>query len=285
MSVRRRLSIVLVGLASASGLAAASGCDDAFVDPFLRSEQPYSLYGLLVADVQPRIQRVRVQRIRSTVEPPSSIDDPRLALAGTVEAAGPVGGVPVWTRRLASYTDGTAGTVFEAEFQPSPETVIDLAYEDEGGRRVETTVRIPPVPSGSVDAPVDTTDAGARAVRQRVVWDADRLGDTVVVDYQGTDREGRIRAIQVAYGPEAIGEDGTTVEIDLLDDLLALYEEVQNLSLDGTIPNLSIRMIVLGLTDDLPDRDVIPTENLGRVYVQGGTAGRVVWSPTVVLFP
>lgn len=265
--------LALLGCAGLTALGAA-GCDDTFVDPLLRDgAQAYSLQALIVADVQPRTQGVRVQRIRALPDPPSTTLDPRLVREGSVRSTPPAR----WSRRIVYYRNRTAGTVFEAAFRVEPGRRVSVVYEDRTGRTVGGAAHTPPTPSATVEAPTETTEAGERRVRQRVRWDARRLGDEVVVDYEGRDPVGRVRAVRVVYGPEAVADGETTVEIDLLRDLRALRDAGVVATEAGTLSGLQIQMEVLGM-GPLP-------ESSGRAVVQGATLGRTRWSPTVVIDP
>lgn len=251
-------------------LLGVAACDETFEDPFLRDgAEGYSLQALIVADVRPRAQGVRVQRIRALPDPPTTTLDPRLVREGTVRSAPSAD----WSRRIVYYPNGTAGTVFESAFQVGPDRSVSVTYEDRTGQTVSGSGRTPPTPAATVGRPAETTEDGERRVRQRIAWSGRRLGDEIVVTYEGRDPAGRIRAIEVAYGPEAVVDGGTTVEIDLLRDLGALRDAGVAVTDAGTLVGLLIEMEVLGMGP--------PPEATERAFVQGATVGRVTWSPDV----
>ncbi|MEM1116937.1 MAG: hypothetical protein AAGJ11_10560 [Bacteroidota bacterium] len=267
-------------------LLAASGCDEAFVDPFLRDAAPYSLYGTLVADFTPQTQRVRVQRVRATVEAPTDTDAPEARIDGRVESADPASGRPlVWAPRSVVYDDGTVGTVFERAFQPEPGDRVEVVYTDADGREVRAETTLPARPPGVVGEPrVTEVDAGDVIFRrQTVTWTATRFQPEAVVDYSGVDSLRRAYAIQVVYPVVPTAEGTAEVDVALTRDLQALAA-LTGVDDDDFIAELRVRMDVRALDDALPPADVIPSEDLGRVFLAGATMGRVVWTPLVKPF-
>lgn len=258
------------------------GCGDTVVDPFLRDAQPYSLYGLIVADVFPRTQRVRVQRVRALVEPPTDPDEVTRQIDGEVRSVDPRAPSPLlWTRRTVAYDDGTVGVVFERSFQAVPDSRLTLTYQDLDGQSVEAEVVFPSIPTG---VPLEVSDEGTgagRRVTQPVAWDA-RLGETVDVIFQGAREGNGLTGVVLTYDRSSYDETGQVVEVDLRRGIAAL-REVEDLvqSLDGSIPGFQIQMIVTGLSDDLPAVGVTPRDDLGRAFVAGATIGRLTWTPPV----
>lgn len=260
-----------------------SGCGDTVVDPFLRGAAPYSMYGLIVADLGTRVQRVRVQRVRVRVDPPTEPEDATAQVNGQLRSPDPrTQAELLWSPRTVVYDDGTAGVVFERSFQAVPDSRMTLTYEDIDGRTAEAEVVFPPIPTGTPEPSVDVGVGDGRRVTQRIAWDAARLGETVEVVYRGANLAGDLVGIEVTYGREAYDETGTAIVLNLLRDIRAL-SAVTGVDEAGQIRNLQARMVVTALSDVLPGVGEIPRDDLGRAFVAGGTAGRLFWRPDIRL--
>ena len=270
----RRPAALLLLRAAILGVAA---CDDAFVDPFLRDAAPYSLYGLVTADVTPRIQRVRVQRVRALADPPASAQDPAAEVDGRVESVDPsTGGLVRWTPREVVFEDGSVGMVFEQAFQVPPASRLGVVFTDATGREARAEAVIPPAPAATVQPPVGNTAGGPAT--QRIRWEGARFLPEALVQYSGVDSLGQSHHLTKTY--PIVEGGGGAVDLPLALDL-ALLAAQTDIGPDGLVRELIVRMTVTALADALPPADVIPTGDTGRAFVAGAAVGRVVWSPEV----
>ena len=243
----------------AVGALALTACGDPFVDPFLRSGGPYSVYGALRAETFPTLQRVRVQPVRTLPDAPTDPGEPTARLAVDVWTEDlSTGDTLRWNRRDVRFDDGTVGTVFERRFRALPGRTYRVRLRDrEREREARVDVDVPEAPTGQA-SPATILDG---AVTQQVAWSADRLLGANVVYRLGATGQG---AIALPYPPPPAGEP---LVIDYTADAERLREI---LTARGTPPSPA---------------PLVLTEVLANAFAPGSSWPEIPTDPTVAAQP
>lgn len=195
---QRPLAFALVALVVASG---AVGCSDTFVDPFIRDQGSFSMYGVLISEGSPAPQRIRVQTVRTLPDPPDDPNDPaaQFPVQVTSEIDGRVS--TPWDSSLVRLDDNSIGAVFSDTFRPEPGQTVTLRVRRESdGAEASAEVLVPPIPRAV--APEAVVDGAS--VTQTVAWDSRVLWVQVryFVYHQSI---GRYEAIAPVYALPADG--------------------------------------------------------------------------------
>lgn len=276
-------SLALV-LALASG-AVISGCGDTFVDPFLRGEGSFSVYGTFIAGQSAEPQRLRVQVVRTLPDPPTDPDDPAAQLAVDVTSENLTSGaVTIWDERVIRLPDGTVGSVFESTQRPDPATPYRLRVRRRtDGREATVEVTTPPTPEATVEPAVI---AGAE-VTQRVEWSAERL-ESIEAVYVVRGGPGTLLAT-IPYSAS-----GSAVTVDLARDrpLVRAAITAEGFPEQDAISLQRIILRVVGTDSlawpDLPESDAEAAQPGAYSNVTGGyglvgvgTTAFVSWTPSL----
>ena len=279
-----RTRTFFLGLAVTAG--GMLGCGDTFVDPFVRDQGSFSVYGVLVSEGFTSPQRVRVQVVRTLPDPPTDPDDPAAQLAADVSSIDLASGDSLaWHRREVVFEDGTVGSVFEQQFRPVP----GRAYRVRVQRRTDgatafAEVIIPPVPQSSREDPVIVE--GVRA-SQRIAWDTGRL-EEADVRYFVVDTSGRYVPFVLPYG---IPEDGV-FDLDFTRDAQRIRDRLTEMGypIDEPLLFSRVEVSVLGTNEtswpDLPEGDgpaaqpgVFSNVTGGYGLVVAASRGSASWKP------
>ncbi|MEM1055336.1 MAG: hypothetical protein AAGI52_07405 [Bacteroidota bacterium] len=264
--------------------ASLPGCGDTFVDPFLRDEGSFSMYGVLLSEGSPDVQRLRVQLVRALPDPPTEPEEAAAQLGSDVASVDLVTGDSIaWTERQIRFPDGTLGSVFERAFRPVPGRPYRLSVTRRSdGERASATLTIPPTPRATISEPVV-----ADRVTQAVAWDAARIARaTLSVRVSGSPTIG----FQSVFVPVDLPLPGEPVEVDLD----ALFQASRD-ALGPLVPTVYVSrltMTVLGASEEWP----LPPDDLremaqpgaysnvdrGYGFIGAGTQGTASWQPDAV---
>ncbi|MEM6327737.1 MAG: DUF4249 family protein [Bacteroidota bacterium] len=268
-SVPRRGRWRLGALAAMVLAGSLAGCDDTFVDPFIRDAGSFSMYGVLLAEGTSAPQRVRVQVVRTLPDPPTEPNEPaaRPNVRVTSETLG-TDQTRTWDSTHVRLGDGTLGAVFASTFRPTPgETYRIQVLRDADGREATAEVTVPAVPQATVSPAV----VSGSDVTQTVAWDS-RVLRAEVRYFVFHPSIGRFEAITPAY---ALPEDGVFT-LDLVRDRTFIREA---LIASGEAETIDIRLSriqveILGTQEtswpDLPDLDAEAGQPGAYSNVTGG---------------
>ncbi|MEL6615441.1 MAG: hypothetical protein AAFQ43_06875 [Bacteroidota bacterium] len=263
---RQRPLALALALVVASGVAV--GCGDTFVDPFIRDQGSFSLYGVLISEGSPAPQRVRVQVVRTLPDPPTDPDDPaiRFPVQVTSEIEGRISSA--WDSSHVRLDDGTYGAIFADTFRPEPGQTITLrARRDTDGAEATAEVIVPPIPRATAPpAVIDGAD-----VTQTVAWDS-RVLWVQVRYFVYHESIGRFEAIAPVY---ALPADGVFT-LDMVRDrelcVQALRDHGEEFPEDVLLSRVEVQ--ILGTQETawptLPDADAEAAQPGAYSNVTGG---------------
>jgi hypothetical protein len=260
MSVSSLRLLLLPALGAALLLLAA--CEES-VDPLLRTNRYYSMYGFL--NMNRDTQYVRVDEIRETLQLTR-----REPLNGRVTSRDLMTGeVIAWRDSIFTYGDGTIAHVFWAPLRviPTHRYRIEVVRADGAVSSVETT--IPPQPVAVVHPPETRVIGQQITVLQTVVWQNVVMApDSTATWYRMFAGAGR-PFTDIALRPlrTEMTEAGWETRINLSADRDSLIEKAGGL---GILLGMGMNIIVRDSTWDPPGDRFDP-----RVLSQPGVFSNV----------
>ena len=274
------LTLVLGGL--------FAGCDDGFVDPFIRGGGSFTDYGALVSDGVPLAHEVRVVPVRTLPDMPTDTSQATAQLDAEVWSTDLTTGDSLqWTQRSIRYANGSIGYIFIGNFVARADHPYRLTVRDRlNGSTATALVGTPPVPT--------MTRQPAQIVRpdsisQVVEWEAARL-DSVTVMYQvdGIGELGMAAFVPIRYEPPPPGQP---IVVDFVRDFAQVFAVVE-LEAEGDLDSLVVNEVQIRLRA-LNDAWVEPPEDPvllaqpgaytqvegGYGFIGGATYGTMLWRP------
>ena len=276
-----RQPVLLLGLAVAASLSVL-GCGDTFVDPFVRDQGSFSIYGVLVAGGSPTPQRLRVQVVRTLPDPPTEPGEPATQIP--VEVTSQMNGaMQAWDSTHVRLSDGTLGAVFASTFRPQPQQTVQIRVQRRtDGAEASAEVAIPPVPQ----ATAPPARVNGERVTQTVSWDSRVLWVQVryLIFHPSINR---FEAVAPVYPLPADG----VFELDMVRDReVARRQLIASGELPTSVILSRIEVEILGTQETawpaLPDADAEAGQpgaysNVTGGYglVVGATRGTVIFRP------
>ncbi len=156
-------SFALVAALAVAVLSA--GCDSTEVDPFIESEQYFSIYGSI--DMQLKVQYLRVVAIDTVF---GSRDDTLDAVVTTTDLI--TGEVDQWRDSLFAFDDGKTGHVFISRFRIKAGHTYKLDVRRSDGAVTSAETTVPAEPQAELGESVLTTPPESALPKgfQRIFW-------------------------------------------------------------------------------------------------------------------
>ncbi|NNF58868.1 MAG: hypothetical protein HKN04_11585 [Rhodothermaceae bacterium] len=260
------------------------GCDDGFVDPFLRDGGAFSVYGAIVSDEVPLTHEVRIVPVRTLPDTPTDTGQATVQLDAEVWSTDLTTGDSLqWTQRSVRYDDGSVGYLFSRDFVAPSEHAYRLTVRDRvNGNTATALVETPPVPI--------LTRQPAQIVRpdsisQVVEWEAARL-DSVTVMYQVDLDMASFVPIRYEAPPP-----GQPIVVDFVRDFAQVFA-VAELEAEGDLDSLVVNEVQIrlralnGAWVEPPEDSAVLAQPGADTNVEGGygfvggaTYGTMLWRP------
>lgn len=260
-------------------LLAITGCEDE-VDPTIGLDVPFSMFGYL--DPTADQQAIRVVEIATEIgSDPDAID----ATVTSTDVG--TGETIAWRDSLVTFSDGSRGHVFVADFTPRPGTAIEVEARKSDGTASRVTVTIPSLTQPTVGVP-SFVDGGIGysvelAGAPRVL---EGTFEIVVGGYPG-DLPGATRRIEIPVRaqPREVTPGVWSVDIPFVSATRATLESLGVLEAGLGLVALEYSIFVAGDAWDLPsgDPDVLVEPGVfsnvegGLGFVGSGYATTVRW--------